>query len=352
MVLPPTRVELSRAMVAEQNASLKPYNSFGLDVRAERLYHLESEMHLLEYLDDHEGYGQHSLLLGGGSNMLIAGDIKGSVARVAWTGRRLVEEGDGFVIVEAAAGENWQDFVQWTVDQGWGGLQNLSLIPGLVGTAPIQNIGAYGVETKDSLHSLRWMRWADGEIEEFSNAQCEFGYRDSLFKGRLKDRGVILSVQFRLSSRDHTLVTHYGSVAEELALRGTEAGLRSIADAVMSIRRSKLPNPAELGNSGSFFKNPTVDAQKAAELAQEYPNLAQYPQADGRAKLAAGWLIEQSGWKGRRLGNAGMHAKQALVLVNYGGASAAELLAVARQVQADVLAKFQISLEMEVNLIE
>jgi UDP-N-acetylmuramate dehydrogenase len=335
----------------EHNASLKPYNTFGLDVTAERLYHLESEMDVVEYLDDPKGYGSHTLLLGGGSNMLLAGNLKGSVARVAWTGRRVVEEGDGYVVVEAAAGEHWHEFVQWTVDQGWGGLQNLSLIPGLVGTAPVQNIGAYGVETKDSLHSLRWLRWEDGEVEEFSNADCGFSYRESVFKSVLRDQGIILSVQFKLTTRDHALITHYGSVAEELAAAGSEPSLRSIADAVMAIRRSKLPNPAELGNSGSFFKNPTVDTTTAQSLAAVHPSLPQYPQANGSVKLAAGWLIEQAGWKGKRVGNAGMHAKQALVLVNYGGATAAELVHVATQVQADVLAKFGVALEMEVNLI-
>ena len=338
-------------MRIEHNASLKPYNTFGLDVTAERLYHLESEMDVVEYLDDPKGYGSHTLLLGGGSNMLLAGNLKGSVARVAWTGRRVVEEGDGYVVVEAAAGEHWHEFVQWTVDQGWGGLQNLSLIPGLVGTAPVQNIGAYGVETKDSLHSLRWLRWEDGEVEEFSNADCGFSYRESVFKSVLRDQGIILSVQFKLTTRDHALITHYGSVAEELAAAGSEPSLRSIADAVMAIRRSKLPNPAELGNSGSFFKNPTVDTTTAQSLAAVHPSLPQYPQANGSVKLAAGWLIEQAGWKGKRVGNAGMHAKQALVLVNYGGATAAELVHVATQVQADVLAKFGVALEMEVNLI-
>ncbi len=338
-------------MRIEHNASLKPYNTFGLDVTAERLYHLESEMDVVEYLDDPKGYGSHTLLLGGGSNMLLAGNLKGSVARVAWTGRRVVEEGDGYVVVEAAAGEHWHEFVQWTVDQGWGGLQNLSLIPGLVGTAPVQNIGAYGVETKDSLHSLRWLRWEDGEVEEFSNADCGFSYRESVFKSVLRDQGIILSVQFKLTTRDHVLITHYGSVAEELAAAGSEPSLRSIADAVMAIRRSKLPNPAELGNSGSFFKNPTVDTTTAQSLAAVHPSLPQYPQANGSVKLAAGWLIEQAGWKGKRVGNAGMHAKQALVLVNYGGATAAELVHVATQVQADVLVKFGVALEMEVNLI-
>ncbi|MEN9431766.1 MAG: hypothetical protein RL206_685, partial [Bacteroidota bacterium] len=262
-------------MRIEHNASLKPYNTFGLDVTAERLYHLESEMDVVEYLDDPKGFGTHTLLLGGGSNMLLAGNLKGSVARVAWTGRRIVEEGDGYVVVEAAAGENWHEFVQWTVDQGWGGLQNLSLIPGLVGTAPVQNIGAYGVETKDSLHALRWMRWEDGEVEEFSNADCGFSYRESVFKSVLRDQGIILSVQFKLTTRDHVLITHYGSVAEELAAAGSEPSLRSIADAVMTIRRSKLPNPSELGNSGSFFKNPAVAAEVAESLAAEHPSLPQ-----------------------------------------------------------------------------
>ena len=338
-------------MIWEEHASLAPYNTFGIDAKAERLVHLETEASLAEYRLHPQGYVKQSLLLSGGSNMLLCADVPGTTARIAWTGLDVVRETDDHIWLEVAAGENWHNTVRYTVERGWGGLQNLSLIPGLVGAAPVQNIGAYGVEVADSIESLRFFDWASGATQVMTSAECAFGYRDSVFKGALKGKGVILSVTFRLTKHSHALKTTYGAIQEKLAARGLKASVASISEAVIAIRQSKLPDPKVLGNSGSFFKNPALPAEQVAALATQHPSLPQYPQADGTVKVAAGWLIEQAGWKGKRVGNVGMHAQQALVLVNYGGASGPELWAHAQRVQTSVQEQFGIHLEPEVNLI-
>lgn len=338
-------------MIWEEHASLAPYNTFGIDAKAERLVHLETEACVADYRIHPQGYTQQTLLISGGSNMLLCADVPGTTARISWTGRQIIRETEDHVYVEVAAGENWHDTVRYTVEQDWGGLQNLSLIPGLVGAAPVQNIGAYGVELADSFESLRFFSWETGKIQALSHAECAFGYRDSVFKGALKGKGVILSVLFRLTKHSHVLKTSYGAIQDELAARGQEASVRSISDAVIAIRQSKLPDPKVLGNSGSFFKNPALPAEVVAALAKLHPTLPQYPQADGSIKVAAGWLIEQAGWKGKRIGPVGMHAHQALVLVNYGGATGPELWAHAQRVQDSVKEQFGIHLEPEVNLI-
>ena len=338
-------------MTWEENASLAPYNTFGIDAKAECLVHLESEACLAEYRLHPRGYSQQSLLLSGGSNMLLCADVPGTTARIAWNGLEVVRETKDHVWLEVAAGENWHSTVRHTVERGWGGLQNLSFIPGLVGAAPVQNIGAYGVEVADSIESLRFFDWASGTIQVMTSAECAFGYRDSVFKGALKGKGVILSVTFQLTKHSHALKTTYGAIQDELSARGLEASVESISEAVIAIRQSKLPDPKVLGNSGSFFKNPALTAEQVAALTALHPSLPQYPQADGSVKVAAGWLIEQAGWKGKRVGNVGMHAQQALVLVNYGGASGPELWAHAQRVQATVEEQFGIRLEPEVNLI-
>ena len=336
-------------MRVEHNASLQRYNTFGVDVTAQHLFHLESVDDLDAYRQHEDGYQQHQLLISGGSNMLLLNDIQGAVARVAWTGRRIISQDENDAIVEAQAGENWHDFVQWTIEQGMGGLENLSLIPGCVGTSPVQNIGAYGVEVAERIASLDYYRWSDGHSITMDADACEFDYRHSIFKGELKDQGVITAVRFKLTSKSHDLRTHYGAI--ESQLEGVEPNPRRIADAVIAIRQSKLPDPKVVGNSGSFFKNPVVDAATAAQLSVTYDGMPQYPQPDGRVKLAAGWLIDQAGWKGARNGDAGMHAQQALVLVNHGQATGQELWQFAQKVQQDVQAKFGIELQPEVNLI-
>lgn len=338
-------------MIWESNASLAPYNTFGIDAKAERLVHLESEADVAAYALHPDGLAKQTLLLSGGSNMLLCADVPGTTARIAWTGRTVVRETEDHVWLEVAAGESWHETVRFSVQAHWGGLQNLSLIPGLVGAAPVQNIGAYGVELADSFDSLRFFDWTRQEIRTMDAADCGFGYRDSVFKKQLKGKGVILSVTFRLTKRVHRLQTSYGAIQDALASAGVAPSVESISDAVMAIRQSKLPDPKVLGNSGSFFKNPALPAQEVTALAELHPGLPQYPQADGTIKVAAGWLIEHAGWKGKRVGNVGMHTQQALVLVNYGGASGPELWEHAQRVQASVFEQFGIQLEPEVNLI-
>lgn len=290
------------------------------------------------------------LILGGGSNLVLNGDFPGLVLKMAISGRRLLGEDTEAWYVEADGGENWHDFVQWTLAQGWPGLENLSLIPGTVGAAPIQNIGAYGLEVGEFLHEVQAIDMNSGEQAVFDHLSCRFGYRDSVFKQegwQQSGRYAITAVSFRLPKRWQAR-TNYADVQQELAAHAIATpDARQIADAVIAVRQRKLPDPAQLANAGSFFKNPVVAAALAARLAQQYPALAQYPQADGTVKLAAAWLIEQAGWKGRQLGPVGMYAKQALVLVNHGGATGAEVRALAQAVQADVQQRFGVHLEAE-----
>jgi len=333
----------------EHKASLKPYNSFNLDVNASMLFHLDNPQDLEAYRLHPDGYAKHVLLISGGTNMLLCKDVKGTVARVAWQGKTIKHEDDSHVIIEIQAGENWHDFVQWSIDQSFGGLENLSLIPGLVGTAPVQNIGAYGVEVANLIESVTYMQWNDGKTVTLSSDECQFSYRSSLFKTTLKDKVVIQSVTFKLSKKTHDLCVSYGAIQAEL--EGKAINPRSIANAVISIRQSKLPDPKILGNSGSFFKNPILSQGQVDGLLLTHPDMPHYPQENGLCKVAAGWLIEQTGWKGKRMGDAGMHDKQALVLVNHGRASGKDLWDVAVQVKADVKQQFNIDLTPEVNVI-
>ena len=286
-------------------------------------------------------------ILGGGSNLVLTGDFDGLVLQMAIPGRRLVSEDANAWYVEAGAGENWHDFVQWTLTQGWPGLENLSLIPGTVGAAPIQNIGAYGLEVAERLYSLTTWDFEKRAFSTVDRDSCRFAYRDSVFKREgwhLSGRMAITSVVFRLPKVWQPNL-RYADVAQELAARNISAPTpQDVADAIIAIRRRKLPDPAVTPNAGSFFHNPVVDAARAAALAADYPNLPCYPQADGRVKLAAGWLIEQAGWKGRRLGPVGMYERQALVLVNHGGATGADVRRTMAAVQAAVHARFAVDL--------
>jgi UDP-N-acetylmuramate dehydrogenase len=332
------------------HADLTALNTLALPAHARRLATIRSADEALALAADPALRGERRFILGGGSNLVLGGDFDGLMLRVAIPGRRLVGEDAEAWVVQAGAGENWHDFVQWTLAQGWPGLENLSLIPGTVGAAPIQNIGAYGLEVAERFHALTAIDLVTGTTRTFAAADCRFGYRDSVFKqeGWHRDgRWLITDVSFRLPKR-WQLVTRYADVANELAARKIESPTaRDVADAVIAIRRRKLPDPAQLPNAGSFFQNPVVDAATAAQLKTTCPNLPQYPQADGRVKLAAGWLIEQAGWKGRNLGPAGMYEQQALVLVNRGGASGADVRKLAAAVQADVAARFGVNLEPE-----
>jgi UDP-N-acetylmuramate dehydrogenase len=287
------------------------------------------------------------LVLGGGSNLVLSQDFPGLVLHIVNRGIRFAEQGD-YVLATAAAGENWHGFVQATLEAGHAGLENLSLIPGSVGASPIQNIGAYGVEVKDFFHSLSLFDLASGETRTLTAGQCQFAYRDSIFKHALRD-AVILEVSFALPKRWQARL-HYAELAKELEEIG-EPTSRQVADAVIAIRRRKLPDPAQIGNVGSFFKNPVVSAQQKDSLQAQWPQLVSYLQVDGRYKLAAGWLIDQCGWKGRSLGRAGVYEKQALVLVNLGGASGRDVMELAAAIRADVAQRFGLNLEMEPVLV-
>ena len=332
----------------QTQVSLKPYNSFGVDVYAARMVDAVNDAQLREALAYAAARELPVLVIGGGSNLLLTADVPGLVVRIASRGIRLLSEEAGRVIIEAEAGEPWHPFVLWTLEHGLAGLENLSLIPGTVGAAPMQNVGAYGVEIKDLFAGLTALDRSTGELVEFGIADCAFGYRESRFK-RDPDRWVILRVRFALS-RATVLHLEYGPVRQRLLEQGiAQPTAKDVSAAICSIRREKLPDPAVLGNAGSFFKNPVISAEQAQGLKSSFPGLVSYAQADGQVKLAAGWLIEQAGWKGYREGDAGVHDLQALVLVNHGHASGSQLYALAQRIQADILQRFGVVLEMEPN---
>ncbi|TLP55013.1 MULTISPECIES: UDP-N-acetylmuramate dehydrogenase [Pseudomonas] len=333
----------------QERVSLKPYNTFGIDVRARYFAQAHDDDEVRQALAEAGARQLPVLVIGGGSNLLLTGDIDALVLHMASRGRRLLCDEGERVVVEAEAGEPWHPFVQWSLEQGLCGLENLSLIPGTVGAAPMQNVGAYGVEIKDVFAGLTALDRQTGELRDFSLEECDFGYRDSLFK-RKPGRWLILRVRFVLG-RSLNAHLDYGPVRQRLAEQGVETvTAKAISAAICSIRREKLPDPAELGNAGSFFKNPVVTGALAERIRAQYPNVVAYPQADGQVKLAAGWLIEQAGWKGHREGDAGVHRLQSLVLVNYGQASGAQLHALAQRIQADIFERFGVTLEMEPNL--
>ncbi len=300
----------------------------------------------LEWAGDRE-----RVILGGGSNILFTRDVDGLVLRNGIKGIEVIGEDADYVYVRAGAGEVWQDLVEYCLGRGLGGVENLSLIPGSVGAAPMQNIGAYGVEIKEVFQELEAWSYADRKIYTFSLNDCEFGYRESVFKGRYRGEFVILSVTFRLAKKP-VLHTAYGAIGEELSRMGVgEPDIRWVSRAVIAIRRSKLPDPAEIGNAGSFFKNPTIPDEQFEALQLEFPGIVGYRNTGtDTTKLAAGWLIEQCGWKGYRRGDAGVHARQALVLVNYGGASGSEIYDLSSEVMESVEEKFGVGLEREVNI--
>jgi len=333
----------------QSDVSLKPFNTFGVEVKARWFVEAHNDSDVRDALAWASEKNVEVLVVGGGSNLLLTGDIEGLVLHMASRGIRVTHEDCGGAIVEAEAGEPWHPFVQDMLARGLSGLENLSLIPGSVGAAPMQNIGAYGVEIKDVFHSLVALDRQTGELREFSLQDCAFGYRDSVFKHQV-GRWLILRVRFKLSFAA-TLHLDYGPVRQRLQEQGIEQPTPiHVSRAICAIRSEKLPDPAVLGNAGSFFKNPVIPAELAARIKQDHPGLVAYPQADGHVKLAAGWLIEQAGWKGFREGDAGVHALQSLVLVNYGAATGLELLKLAQRIQADILERFGVSLEMEPNL--
>jgi UDP-N-acetylmuramate dehydrogenase len=335
-----------------ENYSLRPFNTFGIDAKARYFADFSSVEELQQLLKEGPAAsGIPNMILGGGSNILLTRDYDGIVLKNRIGGIEVVSEDDAYVYVKAGAGVSWHSFVMDCIEHERAGLENLSLIPGNVGASPMQNIGAYGVEIKDSFHSLEAYHLHDHTLVTFDNAACQFGYRESIFKRGYKGQFAIVSVTFKLNKNPH-YNTSYGAIEEELKRMGiTQLSIRSISQAVINIRSSKLPDPKEIGNAGSFFKNPTVAADVYERLKAAYPNVVAYPVDGGLYKLAAGWLIEQTGWKGRREGDAGVHAKQALVLVNYGGATGEQIYNLSQQVLDSVKEKFGVDLEREVNII-
>jgi UDP-N-acetylmuramate dehydrogenase len=332
----------------QAGVSLKPFNSFGVDVAARLFAEAHDDADVREALAYAAGHDLPLLVIGGGSNLLLTDDIDALVLRMASQGVRLLSDDGERVVIEAEAGEPWHPFVQHTLAQGWSGLENLSLIPGTVGAAPMQNIGAYGVEIKDVFAGLTALDRHTGELRDFTLEECAFAYRDSLFKQQA-GRWLILRVRFALSRVAH-LHLEYGPVRQRLSEQGIDQATPSdVSRAICSIRSEKLPDPAVLGNAGSFFKNPLVPATHVAHLKLQYPDLVAYPQSGGQMKIAAGWLIERAGWKGFREGDAGVHKLQALVLVNYGNATGLQLLDLAQRIQKDIAERFQVDLEMEPN---
>ncbi len=333
-----------------RNVSLKHLNTFGFDVSTDIWYAFNSEDQLRSIWKTNLLQRSSPLILGGGSNIVFTRNYPGIVLKNCFAGYQTDHEDSEFVWLEAGAGENWHNLVMHAVNQGWGGLENLSLIPGTVGASPIQNIGAYGTELKDVFHSLRAFDMIEGKMKVFSLQDCCFGYRDSIFKNEAKGRYIICSVTFKLSKKPVVNI-RYGDISSTLdSWKISNPGIADVSRAVIHIRQSKLPDPAALGNCGSFFKNPVVQNDLADSIALTHPDLKRFDADPGFTKLPAAWLIEKSGWKGYRRGDAGVHEKQALVLVNYGNATGNEIFQLACDIQSDVLLKFGVSLEMEVNI--
>jgi UDP-N-acetylmuramate dehydrogenase len=338
-------------MMIYKNVSLKKYNTFGLNYKAESMVHLSNEKEAIELFAGGIALDKPFLVLGSGSNILFTSDFNGTILFPEIPGIKIekLESSKGEVIVSAGAGLIWDDFVAWTVENGFGGLENLSLIPGKIGATPVQNIGAYGSEVKYQIASVRALNMNDGSIRVFENNECEFGYRNSIFKNSEKGRYLITRVYYRLAINPKVNLS-YGSLKEEVNKLGKET-LQNTRQAVINIRRSKLPDPEVIGNAGSFFKNPVVKKSLAASLKNTYPDMPIYPDHEGYMKIASGWLIDRCGWKGKRTGDAGVHEKQALVLVNYGKASGLEIYTLSEEIKKTVNEKFGINLEREVEVV-
>lgn len=333
-----------------KNQSLLNYNTFGINAEAAYFANattLDEIKEALVFAKD-----KPILILGGGSNLLLLKDWEGLVLHIDLKGIDHLGEDNEYLYIKAAAGENWHQFVLYCIEQNFAGVENLSLIPGNVGAGPMQNIGAYGVELKDIFYELEALNRKDLSIRKFSKEECEFDYRSSIFKTSARDQYIILNVTFKLL-REPKLNMQYGAIEEQLKGMGvTTPDIKDISDAIIAIRQSKLPDPAVVGNAGSFFKNPVISQEYFETLKSQYPEISAYPQANGTVKIAAGWLIEKAGWKGKRIGNFGVHANQALVLVNYGGAKGNDIYQLSEDIVLDIQAKFGIELEREVNMIQ
>jgi len=337
-------------MRVQENVSLKRLNSFGIDASARYFVEVADQEEVAAFVAEPHFADQPLLILGGGSNLLLRHNFEGVVLKVGFSGIELLREDNDHYYLEVGAGENWHGLVMHCVANGYAGIENLSLIPGNVGAAPMQNIGAYGVELQDVFEKLEATEIRSGEYREFSIDECQFRYRDSVFKNELQEKYVITSVTLRLS-KSAQLNTSYGAIEEELeAMNIGEVDINSISQAVINIRSSKLPDPEVLGNAGSFFKNPIISEEQFLQLRSEHSDVVSYP-ADTGVKIAAGWLIDQCGWKGKRIGNAGVHENHALVLANYGNATGDEIYKLSEEILNSVRTKFKITLEREVNVV-
>ncbi len=337
-------------MQIQHNFSLKKYNTFGIEAKAKEFVAVHSVDELKEVLS--ENASKKKFILGGGSNMLLTQDIDALVIHVDIKGIHIVKETEDFVWIEANAGENWHEFVLWNINHNFGGLENMSLIPGNVGTTPVQNIGAYGIEIKDSFVSCEAVTIETQESKTFDKDECNFGYRESIFKHEAKDKYIITSVTFKLTKKNHKINTSYGDILKELEKHNISTPtIKDVSNAVITIRQSKLPDPKELGNSGSFFKNPIISREHFEKVRAMFPEIKHYDVSENEVKVPAGWLIEQAGFKGIRIGDAGVHRNQALVLVNYGNATGQEILNLSKEVQRAILEKYTIAIEAEVNVI-
>ncbi len=332
-----------------QHQPLFTYNTFGIHASAEYFANAKNIDDIKEGLTFSRN--KQLLVLGGGSNLLLLNDFKGLALHVDLKGIEKLGEDTDFYYVKASAGENWHQFVLFCISQNLAGVENLSLIPGNVGASPMQNIGAYGVEIKDVFYELEAINRNDLSIRTFSKQECEFDYRSSIFKTHAKEEYIILNVTFKFA-KVPVLNTSYGAIEERLNEMGVkDPDIKDISDAVIAIRSSKLPDPKQIGNAGSFFKNPVITIDQFIQLKEQYPNISAYPQADGSVKVAAGWLIETAGWKGKRIGNYGVHVNQALVLVNYGNANGQDIYNLSQDILSDIKGKFGIELEREVNIV-
>lgn len=337
-------------MQIHNNQSLKKYNTFGIDAKCKRLIILESEEDVVDYFENYNN-GSRFLLLGGGSNLLIKNDLDYDVLKPDMLGAKVIDEDTSSITLEAMAGQYWHKFVEYLVNNNYYGFENLALIPGKIGTAPIQNIGAYGVEQDQYFISLRGYNIESKQFETYTKEQCNFGYRSSIFKSELKGKFIITSVTYKLSKKD-TPNLSYTELENYIIHNSLEAEAKNVFEAVIDIRTNKLPSPSELGNSGSFFKNPIISQSDFDRIIAEYPDLRGFPQSDGTIKISAGWLIEKAGLKGYRIGDAAVYDKHALILVNYGNATGSDIWQVAEHVIETVFKKFQVSLEPEVNVVE
>jgi UDP-N-acetylmuramate dehydrogenase len=339
-------------MTIQQNVDLLPYNTFAIQASAKYFTTIKSIEDAKTLFASDIFKKEKHFILGGGSNVLLTKNFEGLVIKVEIFGKQIIHEDDTFITLRVGAGENWHAFVIHCVERNYGGLENLSLIPGTVGAAPMQNIGAYGVEIKKNILGVEAVEISTGDVRYFDNDACKFGYRESIFKQEVKDQFLISSVTLKLTKKDHHFNISYGAIDETLKQLSVKTlSLKAISDAVIYIRSHKLPDPSRIGNAGSFFKNPSIQADLVDFIKKDYPALPSYPSTDGLIKIPAAWLIEQCGWKGKTFDNIGVHQHQALVLVNYGGGKGEKIWELAMKIKESVKEKFNITLQPEVNVI-